>query len=99
MPLGDTLAMTRWTRLLHNLMRFACPLLTLVGDGGRFLLFCLRPSPALAAENMFLRKQLALYQERSIKPRRATNAIRTYRTEAAMRRHLPLSSPTRANYR
>ena len=76
MTLGDTLAMTRCTRLLHNLMRFACPLLTLVGDGGRFLLFCLRPSPALAAENLFLRKQLALYQERSIKPRRATNATR-----------------------
>jgi hypothetical protein len=30
----------------------------------------------LAAENLFLRKQLALYQERQVKPRRATNAIR-----------------------
>jgi transposase InsO family protein len=42
----------------------------------RFLLLCLRPSPALAAENLFLRKQLALYQERQVKPRRATNTIR-----------------------
>jgi transposase InsO family protein len=45
-------------------------------DAGRFLLLCLRPSPALAAENLFLRKQLALYQERHTAPRRATNATR-----------------------
>jgi transposase InsO family protein len=50
--------------------------LTLLGDGMRFLLLCLCPSPALAAENLFLRKQLALYQERHIKPRRATTTIR-----------------------
>jgi putative transposase len=31
---------------------------------------------ALAAENLFLRKQLALYRERGIKPRRATHATR-----------------------
>jgi hypothetical protein len=36
----------------------------------------LRPSPTLAAENLFLRKQLALYQERRVKPRRATNTTR-----------------------
>jgi transposase InsO family protein len=45
-------------------------------DGARYLWLCLRPSPALAAENLFLRKQLALYQERHVKPRRATNATR-----------------------
>jgi transposase InsO family protein len=48
----------------------------LMGDVGRFLFLCLRPSPALAAENLFLRKQLALYQEHRATPRRATNAIR-----------------------
>jgi transposase InsO family protein len=42
----------------------------------RFLRLCLRPSPTLAAENLFLRKQLAMYQERHIKPRRATHAAR-----------------------
>jgi transposase InsO family protein len=42
----------------------------------RFVWLCLRPSPALAAENLFLRKQLGLYQERQVKPRRATHAIR-----------------------
>ena len=34
------------------------------------------PSQTLAAENLFLRKQLALYQEHQVKPRRATNATR-----------------------
>jgi transposase InsO family protein len=57
-------------------MRFAGLLLTLMCDVGRFLLLCLRPSPALAAENLCLRKQLALYQERHTTPRRATNATR-----------------------
>ena len=35
-----------------------------------------RPKQKLAAENLFLRKQLALYQEREIKPRRADDATR-----------------------
>jgi hypothetical protein len=51
-------------------------LLTLVLDTARFLRLCLRTPRALAAENLFLRKQLALYQERNVKPRRATNATR-----------------------
>jgi transposase InsO family protein len=68
--------MTRCIRLLRNLMRFACLQLTLVRDAGRWLLLSLWPSSALAAENLFLRKQLALYQERHIKPQRATNAMR-----------------------
>jgi len=51
-------------------------LLALIADTVRYLGLCLRPSPALAAENLFLRKQLALYQERQVQPRQATNAIR-----------------------
>jgi hypothetical protein len=62
------------TRVIYYLRTLIEMLLTLLGDGMRFLLLCLRPSPALAAENLFLRKQLALYQERHIKPRRATHA-------------------------
>jgi transposase InsO family protein len=50
--------------------------LTLLVDGVHFLWLCLRPSAELAAENLFLRKQLAFYQERQVKPRRATNATR-----------------------
>ena len=76
LPLGDTLAMTRYARWLRNLMSFACLLVTLVCDAVRFLLLCLRPSPALAAENLYLRKQLALYQERHVKPQRTTNTDR-----------------------
>jgi hypothetical protein len=48
----------------------------LCGDGGRYLMCRLRSPKALAAENLFLRKQLALYQERHVKPRRATHATR-----------------------
>jgi putative transposase len=51
-------------------------LLTLLCDGIRFLCLCLRPSPALAAENLFLRKQLALYQEHQVRPRRITQTTR-----------------------
>src|SRR5215472_14810916 len=38
----------------------------------RFIRLSLQPNWALAAENLFLRKQLALYLERKAKPRRAT---------------------------
>jgi putative transposase len=68
--------MTRCPSLLRNLIPLACTPLMLLVDAWRFLLLCLRPSPALAAENLFLRKQLALYQERQIKPRRTMQATR-----------------------
>ena len=45
-------------------------------DSIRFMGSLLRPKSALAAENLFLRKQLALYQEREVRPRRATDATR-----------------------
>jgi putative transposase len=62
--------------LLCHVMQCAYTLLTLLGDAARFLRLSLRSPIALAAENLFLRKQLALYQERHIKPRRATDAAR-----------------------
>ena len=68
--------MTRYTWWLCSLMLFACLLFTLVNHAVRFLLLCLRPSPALAAENLYLRKQLALYQEQHVKPKRTTNTDR-----------------------
>jgi hypothetical protein len=70
------LLMTPLSHLLSNLILFTATLLTLIVDVGRFLRLCLRPPTTLAAENLFLRKQLALYQERHVKPRRATNATR-----------------------
>jgi transposase InsO family protein len=41
-----------------------------------FCRLCLRSPAALAAENLFLRKQLGLYVERKTKSRRATDAVR-----------------------
>ena len=60
------------------------PFLHLVGrvltgpgiDLVRFLGASLRSRTALAAENLFLRKQLALYRERQVKPRRASDPLR-----------------------
>jgi putative transposase len=51
-------------------------LLTLLGDGVYYFRLRLRSPGALAAENLFLRKQLALHRERSITPRRATHVTR-----------------------
>jgi putative transposase len=51
-------------------------LLALLVDALWYLGFCLRPPAALSAENLFLRKQIALYQERQIKPKRATHTTR-----------------------
>jgi hypothetical protein len=64
--------MARYTSLLHNVLHLTGTLLTFLVDVVRFLRLCLRPAPVLAAENLFLHKQLALYQERHIKPRRTT---------------------------
>src|SRR5208337_1340152 len=51
-----------WFRILADLVHFVC--------------LGLRSRSSLAAENLFLRKQLAFYQERKVKPRRADNPTR-----------------------
>ena len=51
-------------------------IIKLLGDLARFLWLSLRPQCSLAAENLFLRKQLALFQERNAKPRRPDTPIR-----------------------
>jgi Homeodomain-like domain len=65
--------MPRPSSLIHSVIPLAC---TLFLDVLRFLGLCLRPSPALAAENLFLRTQLALYQEHHVTPRRVTHTTR-----------------------
>ena len=50
--------------------------LNLFADLLRFLVLNLRSKSSLAAENLFLRKQLAFYQERRIKPRRTSHSTR-----------------------
>lgn len=68
--------MTQCTRLLHHMWHLTGTLLTLLVTVIRFLRRCLRPAPVLAAENLFLHTQLAQYQERHVKPRRATHGTR-----------------------
>src|SRR6516165_4487165 len=57
------------THSLNTLSFVACDLV-------RLLLFVSRSRRARAAENLFLRKQLALFQERKVKPHRAHDATR-----------------------
>ena len=55
----------------------SCPCwLHLLADLLRFLVLGLRSRTSLTAENLFLRKQLAFYQERRIRPRRIDNPTR-----------------------
>jgi hypothetical protein len=48
----------------------------IAGDLVRFVSATARSPAQLAAENLFLRKQLALYLERQVKPRRADDPTR-----------------------
>ncbi len=66
----DPAAIDRLLRTIVNLNR------TLAGLVGTIAQYLAGRKAALAAENLFLRKQLALYQERGTKPRRADNATR-----------------------
>jgi hypothetical protein len=54
---------------------FRTAAMTLI-DLTRFVLLAAHSRRALAAENLFLRKQLALFQERKVKPRRADDSTR-----------------------
>jgi transposase InsO family protein len=68
--------MATFPHWLCHLQPLAGTLLTLLADALRYVGLCLRSPAVLAAENLFLRKQLALYRERHIKPRRATPVTR-----------------------
>src|SRR5258708_39921173 len=57
-------------------MRTRLSWLRILADFVHFLCLGLRSRSSLAAENLFLRKQLAFYQERKVKPRRADNPTR-----------------------
>jgi len=50
--------------------------LRIIGDVVRLASAVMRSHAQLAAENLFLRKQLALYVERQVRPRRADDATR-----------------------
>jgi putative transposase len=57
----------------QNLLR---TILAVTRDVASLVSSAMRSRAQLAAENLFLRKQLALYQERRVKPRRADDATR-----------------------
>ena len=61
-----SLALFHCFRTIHKVLVDLC----------RFVLLFTRPRVAVAAENLFLRKQLALFQERKLKPHRATDSTR-----------------------
>ena len=56
---------------LDSLSNLSIAVFDLWLDTLRFIRLSLRSHLALAAENLFLRKQVALYLERQVKPRRA----------------------------
>ena len=51
-------------------------ILALIADRLQLLRLIFRSRAQLAAEHLFLRKQLALYVERKVRPKRATSATR-----------------------
>jgi putative transposase len=63
-------------RTLRSFRLLFQAVLDLLPDVLNLIRLTLRAQAALAAENLFLRKQLALYLERQIKPRRACDATR-----------------------
>ena len=69
-------SMELFSLIINLAAEFAKLARTLVADGIRFIALLSRSRTALAAENLFLRKQLAFYQERKIKPRRFDNVTR-----------------------
>ena len=64
------------SRIISLLVELALLVRALFTDGTHFIPLLARSRSALAAENIFLRKQLAFYQERKIQPQRFDNASR-----------------------
>src|ERR1700731_1616275 len=60
-------------RSLDSLLKL---ITNLAVDGLLFFRLMCRPGAALSAEVLFLRKQLAFYQERQVQPRRLNNSAR-----------------------
>ena len=58
------------------MLRILRIVIDLVADLLRWLLLAFRSSQSIQAENLFLRRQLALYIERGVKPRRIDAATR-----------------------
>ena len=68
--------MEKLLRIFNVLDEFAHLARALCTNGAHFIALCARSQTALAAENLFLRKQLAFYRERKVTPRRFDNISR-----------------------
>jgi hypothetical protein len=62
------------SRIISLLVELALLLRALFTDGTHFISLLAQSHSPLAAENLFLRKQLAFYQERKIQPQRSIPA-------------------------
>ena len=62
--------------IFRPLIQSLTTLLSIARDLVHLLVLVSRSRRALAAENLFLRKQLALFQERKVKPHRADDSTR-----------------------
>lgn len=82
------------TRFLAKLLPTA---LVLVWDAFRFIKLNLRSRQTLAAENLFLRKQLALYLESKAKPGRAQNGTHHDAADLVAKYHQNLIFQTRTS--
>jgi hypothetical protein len=58
------------------MIEFCLLWLNLLADLLRLVVLGFRTKSSLAAENLFLRKQLGFYQERKIRPRRTSPPVR-----------------------
>ena len=73
------------THSLHTLLSVTCGLV-------RMFVLLSHSRRALAAENLFLRKQLALFQEGKVKPRRTDDSARSSACRARWASGSPTSS-------
>ena len=69
-------AILSWMPKLDRPFSLPPTIFGLLFDAFRFIRLSLQPRRILAAENLFLRKQLALYLERQVKPRRPETAAK-----------------------
>ena len=63
-------------RRVSPVQRLLVAILAIIRMMLQYIVSSQRPRQRLAAENLFLRKQLALFQEREIRPRRADDTAR-----------------------
>jgi putative transposase len=62
--------------MMSCMLRIVAGVASVTCDGLRWLWLIVRSTSAVEAENLFLRRQLALYVERGVKPRRIDSITR-----------------------